>query len=221
MPAKSERGIFKMDEQKNEMEKKPNVVEIAKKKRHLYLYEKLHSGTPLTPAELRELEKFEEVDSATGVVDTKEKVAKALKVSVRTVYYWEKDGMPTTPEGNYDLLDIKAWRMTRQRHKDLSDSEKDKWDIAYRRNKALLLEIEYQKVLGSLIPKEEVEEGRVARILMVKREFLALPQRLAPVLAMKEPREICAILEEAICEIIDDFAGVRETKEGDEGNEPK
>jgi len=140
---------------------------------------------------------------------------------VRTVYYWEKDGMPTTPEGNYDLLDIKAWRMTRQRHKDLSDSEKDKWDIAYRRNKALLLEIEYQKVLGSLIPKEEVEEGRVARILMVKREFLALPQRLAPVLAMKEPREICVILEEAICEIIDDFAGVRETKEGDEGNEPK
>jgi hypothetical protein len=76
-----------MDEQKNEIEKKPNIVEIAKKKRHLYLYEKLHSGTPLTPAELKELEKFEEVDSATGVVDTKEKVAKALKVSVRTVYY--------------------------------------------------------------------------------------------------------------------------------------
>jgi hypothetical protein len=111
--------------------------------------------------------------------------------------------------------------MTRQRHKDLNDSEKDKWDIAYRRNKALLLEIEYQKVLGSLIPKEEVEQGRVDRILLVKREFLALPQKLAPLLAMKEPREIYAILYEAICEIIDDFAGVRVTKESDEGNELK
>lgn len=208
-----------MPDSKNETESKPNIVEIAKKKRHLYLYEKLHSGTPLTPAELRELEKFEEVDSATGIVETKEKVAKALKVSVRTVYYWEKDGMPVTPEGNYDLLDIKAWRMTRQRHKDLSETEKDKWDIAYRRNKALLLEMEYQKALGELISKDEVEQGRVARILLVKREFLALPQKLAPLLAMKEPREIYTILHEAICEIIDDFAGVRVTQGEDEGNE--
>jgi len=144
-----------MDENKTAENKKPNIVEIAKKKRHLYLYEKLHSGTPFTPAELKELERLEaESDLPNGVVDTKEKVAKALNVSVRTVYYWAKEGMPVTPEGHYDLLEIKAWRMTQQSYRDVRDTEKEKWDIEYRKNKALyikatiyVLDKRYKKML--------------------------------------------------------------------------
>jgi len=117
--------------------------------------------------------------------------------------------MPVTSEGNYDLMDIKAWRMTRQRYRNLGETEKDKWDIEYRKNKALLMKIEYEKTLGQFISREEVQKGRIARILAVKRSFLALPTRLAGVLAMKEPPEIETILYESICEIIDEFAGVR------------
>lgn len=134
-----------MDKGKNEMEKK----------RYRFLYEKLHSGNSLTLDELRELEKFIEPDSVAGIVDSKEKVAAALKVSLRMVYYWTKDGMPVTAKGNYDLLDIKAWRMTRRSHKDLCETQKDKWDTAYRRNKALLLGVEYKKVLGELLVNGE------------------------------------------------------------------
>jgi len=175
-----------MEENKNTENKKPNIVEIAKKKRHLYLYEKLHSGTPFTQAELKELERLEaESNLPNGVVDTKEKVAKSLNVSVRTVYYWAKEGMPVTPDGNYDLLEIKAWRMTQQSHRDLRDTEKDKWDIEYRKNKALLAELDLNKALGEVLPKDEVEKGRIARIIAVKRSFLALPTIMAPLLAMK------------------------------------
>ena len=205
-----------MEENNNTEDKKPNIVEIAKKKRHLYLYEKLHSGTPFTQAELKELERLEAASNLpNGVVDTKEKLAKALGVSVRTVYYWAKEGMPVTPDGNFDLLEIKAWRMTEQSHKDLRDTEKDKWDIEYRKNKALLAEIDLNRALGELISRDEVEKGRIARIIAVKRSFLALPTVMAPLLAMKEPREIETLLYDAIAEIIDEFAGVRKGHNGE------
>jgi len=65
-----------------------------------------------------------------------------------------------------------------------------------------------RKAQGELISSEEVERGRISRIIAVKRAFLALPTRLAPTLSMQEPREIEVILYEALSEIIDEFAGV-------------
>lgn len=192
----------------NEQEKK-SIAELAKKKRQLYLYNKLQSGKPLSVSEIKEVEAFEASPLSPGVVRTQAEVAQALGVDKRTIERWAGQGMPVTSEGNYDLMDIKAWRMTRQRYKNLGETEKDKWDIEYRKNKALLMKIEYEKTVGQFISREEVEEGRIARIIAVKRSFLALPTRLAGVLAMKEPREIESILYESICEIIDEFAGVK------------
>jgi len=192
----------------NEQEKK-SIAELAKKKRQLYLYNKLQSGKPLSVSEIKEVEAFEASPLSPGVVRTQAEVAHALGVDKRTVERWSGLGMPVTSEGNYDIMDIKAWRMTRQRYRNLGETEKDKWDIEYRKNKALLMKIEYEKTLGQLISREEVQKGRIARILAVKSSFLALPTRLAGVLAMKEPREIESILYESICEIIDEFAGVR------------
>ena len=192
----------------NEQEKK-SIAELAKKKRQLYLYNKLQSGKALSVSEIKEVEAFEASPLSPGVVRTQAEVAQALGVDKRTVERWAGLGMPVTSEGNYDLMDIKAWRMTRQRYRNLAETEKDKWDIEYRKNKALLMQIEYEKIAGQLISREEVEEGRIARIIAVKRSFLALPTRLAGVLAMKEPQEIESILYEAIVEIMDEFAGVR------------
>lgn len=197
-----------MNDEKNKQNEAKNksIAEIARKKRQLYLYNKLHSGKPLSASEIKEIEAFEGSPLLPGVVRSQKEVAQALSVDKRTVERWAAQGMPVTPEGNYDLLDIKAWHMTRQSCKNLSETEKDKWDIEYRKNRALLIKLEYEKTVGELLPREEVEKGRVARILAVKRSFLALPTRLAPVLAMREPREIEALLYEAIAEIIDEFA---------------
>ena len=58
-----------------------------------------------------------------------------------------------------------------------------------------------------VLDKEEVEKGRIARILAVKRAFLALPQAIAPILAGKVAGEIQASLTNRIREIIGQFAG--------------
>lgn len=189
-------------------EKKQNLAELARKKRYMHLIEKLHAGKPLTKQEIRELEEFETEPIEPAVVKTMEEVAKVMDVSYRTVQRWRKDGMPTTPEGFYDLDAIQAWHDGRIGGDGESEG-KAYWDEKIRKYKATLLEIELSKTKGELVASEEVERGRIARIIAVKRSFLALPSRIAPILAMKEPREIETLLYEALSAIIDEFAGVR------------
>ena len=192
-----------------EQNKNQNLAEIARKKRYLHLIEKLHSGTPLSNQEIKELEVFEAEPLGDAVVKTIEEVAKIMEVNWRTVYRWKREGMPVTKDGYYDLEEIKRWHDGRSGTTDEETEGKFYWETKLRKYKASLLELELKRVTGELLPRDEVEKGRIARIIAVKRAFLALPTRLAPVLAMKEPREIEVELYEAIGEIIDEFAGVR------------
>lgn len=191
-------------------EQNQNLAEIARKKRYLHLIEKLHGGRPLSKQEIKELEDFESEPLGDTVVKTIEEVAKIMEVNWRTVYRWKRDGMPVTKDGFYDLEEIKKWHEEKSGNADGQETEgKAYWDEKIRKYKATLLEIEIKKVTGDLLPRDEVEKGRIARIVVVKRALLALPTRMAPILAMKEPREIEAELYEAIIEILEEFAGVR------------
>lgn len=188
-------------------EQNQNLAEIARKKRYLHLIEKMHSGKPLSKQEIKELEDFEAEPIGDTTVKTIEEVAKIMDVNWRTIYRWKRDGMPVTKDGYYDLEEIKKWYEEKTGNKDESTTEgKAYWDEKIKKYKATLLKLELKKATAELLPREEVEKGRIARIIAVKRSFLALPTRLAPVLAMKEPREIEAILYEAIIEIIEEFA---------------
>jgi len=202
-----------------EAKPKQNLADIARKKRYLHLIEKLHSGVPLTKPEIRELEEFEAEPLNPAVVKTMEEVAKVMDVSYRTVQRWKKDGMPTTHDGFYNLDEIKDWHDERG-VKDGEEAEgKAYWEEKIRKYRATLLELELKKVQAELISSDEVERGRIARIIAVKRSFLALPSRLAPILSMQEPREVEAILYEALAEIIDEFSGdINEDTETRQGN---
>lgn len=189
-------------------EQKQNLADIAKKKRHLFLIEKLHNGKALTKPEIAELEQFEAEPLPPAVVRTMEEVARIMGVSYRTVQRWKMDGMPVNKDGFYDLEAVKVWHSERI-GKDEAEEGKSFWDEKIRKYKAGMLEIELKKATGELVEKDEVEKGRIARIIAVKRSLLALPTQLAPVLAMKEPREIEVLLNEALAEIIDEFSGVR------------
>ena len=81
-------------------DQKQSLADIARKKRHLHLIEKMHGGAPLTKPEIAELELFEAEPLAPTVVKTIEEVAKVMDVSYRTVQRWKQDGMPTTKDGN-------------------------------------------------------------------------------------------------------------------------
>lgn len=188
-----------------------NLAEIARKKRHLYLIEKLHSGKALSKQEIKELDDFESDPGDKALVRTIDEVAKVMVVSCRTVHRWKREGMPVRKDGFYDLDEIREWHEKRMGPEE--SEGKAFWDEKIRKYKAHLLELELKKVLGELVSREEVEKGQVLRVIAIKRSFLALPTILAPILAMKEPREIEAILYETIAEIIDEFSGAKDEKE--------
>jgi len=170
--------------------------------------EKVQRGSALTAGELTELKKFEgEKELPAGHVDSLEAVARAFGVSPRTAERWSRNGMPKSPEGGYDVIEIQAWRSLKgSQHKNDSEDEKTQWDVRYRQYKALLAEIEYQKRIGDLIPREEVEAGMIDRITAIKMQFLALPKRVVGQLEGLEINEREALLTDRIEEIIQEFA---------------
>jgi len=198
---------------------KQNLAEIARKKRHLHLIEKMHNGKALSKQEITELEQFEAEPLAPTIVKTLDEVARVMGVSYRTAQRWKKDGMPETKDGYYDLETVRTWHAARLEEESSAEG-KAFWEERIRKYRATMLELELKKMTGELVSRDEVESGRIARIISVKRSLLAVPTRLAPVLAMKEPREIESVLYEALSEIIDEFSGVRKTHETI-GNKPQ
>lgn len=185
--------------------KKFDIVEIAKKKRHAYLLEKLQKSS-LTKSELEELKQLEHTELPAGVVESQKDVAKTFGVSVRTIRNWTKHGMPVRKEGGYDLSEIYRWKLDKDGEGGEEGKQKHHWETHYRQYKALLAEIDYRKALGELVTREEVEEGRVQRILTVKKALLGLPDRLAPQVVNLEVDKAKEIIKIRIEEIINDFA---------------
>ena len=187
-----------------------NLLEIAKRKRQIYLIEKLQKGKPLSAAELKEIE---ELDAGTslplGCVRTQSDVAKALKVSVRTVQHWVRDGLPRTRDNFYNLIEVQAWRQARN-EKGLRRSElnehKEEWDGKYREYRAKLQLLELEKAQGGLINRDEVETGWAARAYTLKQLLLALPNAVAPLCAHKDAREIQVIIRDKVYEVINEYA---------------
>ncbi|MDD4980686.1 MAG: hypothetical protein PHC54_05410 [Candidatus Omnitrophica bacterium] len=203
-------------EMEEQVKLKPNLIEMAKKRRHLHLVEKLARGKSATPtlskAEIHELERYEGDPATPGVVDSREKVAKIFGVAWRTVERWVKDGMPITPDKKYDLLDIRAWREFKKRRNNKSGKKnnlqdrKDTADATYREYKAKLAEIALKKVIGELIPRDIVEKELIQISIGIKRALLALPQQVAPQLVGLEARKIDALLTARIKEVIEAIA---------------
>jgi phage terminase Nu1 subunit (DNA packaging protein) len=199
-----------MDEQPK---KQQDIIEMAKKRRHLHLVEKLARGKSSTPAlkktEIRELEEFEKGPGKPGTVDSQEKVAKAFGVAVRTVERWAREGMPVTSRGEYDLIEIRSWRDFKKQKSTPGSSTKknlEYWDGEFREWKAKKMKKEYMELMGQLIPRASVEKDLIRISLSLKRAFLSLPRTVAPQLAGLDPREIESILSKRVKEIIALFA---------------
>ena len=118
---------------------KQKLADIARKKRYLYLIEKIHSGKPLSNREIRELEVFEKEPQSDTVVKLAEEVAEVMDVSERTIYRWRNEGMPVTKDGFYDLEKIRIW--IEEKEKASNESGKAFWEAKIRKYKATLLEI--------------------------------------------------------------------------------
>lgn len=189
--------------------KKLRIIEMAKKRRHLHLVEKLARGKSSTPtlskAEIHELEKYEGDPGSLGIVDSQEKVAKIFGVSVRTIQHWVRDNMPVTPQGTYDVIEIRAWRMVRNQRR-LKGKNKIDWEQKYREYKARLAELELKKVLGEVIDVGLVEKELIAIFTVIKKSFLSLGRQISPQLSGLDTRQICNLLDERIKEILGELS---------------
>lgn len=185
---------------------KPNVIEMAKKQRHIHLLSQIQKSKALKPSELKELAKLENQQEEPGIVDTQEQVSKVFNVSDRTVRDWVSDGMPRRSDGRYAIKDIQEWRFLKNHGGSGSGNGKKSkgtnWEEEYRKYKALTEELKYQQTIGKLVPREEIEEGLVQITVAVKRAFLSLPRSMAPKLINLEPREVEALLTTKIKSII-------------------
>lgn len=185
------------------VKKKFDVVEIAKKKRHAFLLEKLQKSS-LTKSELDELKQLERADLPAGVVEAQEDVARTFGVTDRTIRNWIQQGMPVREGGGYDLAEIYRWKL--EKDGEGEGNQKHHWETHYRQYKALLAEIDYRKALGELVTKDEVEQGRVQRVMTIKKALLGLPARLAPQVVNLEVKKAEEIIRLRIEEIISDFS---------------
>ena len=150
------------------------------------------------------------------IVKNMVEVARHFGKTKRTIVNWGKKGMPMIPEGFYDLDRIAAWAFDLGLIPEIpggssADSGKSPgkqfYETELRRLQAELKRLELEKEIGKLIPVEEVEAGRIARVMAVKRALLAIPRGMAPLLTGMETREIEAVLMEKMRELIIRFSG--------------
>ena len=192
--------------------KKPDIVKIAKNRRHIKIVEDLQQGKTLTPAEIRELAIYETEDDSQDTVlwVSQVQVAKLFKVDTRTVRNWIDAGMPVAKKGKYNLAEIVAWKMMREKP---SSADAAGWIAKWHEARACITgykaELEEMKVKefkGALISRGEVERGLVQVSIAIKQALLALPRAIAPRLIGLEAREIETVLRERVEEIINLFA---------------
>ena len=199
-----------------------DAVEIAQKQRHLYLLGKVKNNRHLSPKELEELKKLEEKDKSKAkekpkakaaaiadgeILKTQKEAAAYAEVSTRTVRRWVEAKMPRTEAGHYIKAMLIFYRDNEGNQPTEAKAKGQAADADYKGAKARLMEIELSVKEGKLIPADQIEAGRVARILAVKRALLGLGRKLAPQLAkIKDERKIQNIINNEARAMIKGFA---------------
>ena len=131
-----------------------------------------------------------------------------LGVSRMSLLEWERDGLPRNEDKSYRWAEVWEWvreRWSRAKRAEEEEGERDDDEdmVRWRKARADLAEIEVAKKRGELVPTAEVT-AEVGRLLVeFKGNLLALPQRLAPRLARREPRAVADELERAIRSVLE------------------
>ena len=147
-------------------------------------------------------------EQSVNIIDTQQKLAAVLDVSVRTIQNWVKAGLTRNKQGHFDLKMVHDWRFNNVKsntNDDGSKKEKD-YESEYRKFKARLVEIDWKERTRQLVNVKDVEKDSVLKIIAVKQKFLSLPRMIAPQLLGLTVQKIEEVIRLRVEEIIDDFA---------------
>ena len=129
-------------------------------------------------------------------------VALHFKTTERTIYRWERAGMPVLPDGRYDLVQITVWKMGRKgsgRPDPAAEDQEEEGGKAFwtRREiqaRAELKELALKERRAELVELQEVEQLFVARIVAVTQGLESLARALPPLLVNRSEREMEPII---------------------------
>lgn len=159
------------------------------------------------------------------IVANKIELAKALGVSLGTIYNWTKKGMPEQPGNTYNVEEVQTWRRSLRKDPNRLEPRVDvtdngstdngvpilhddlrKWSIEYRKAKAIRETLEVQKMRGILVKKEDVSLHQGQMFSALRRRFMAMGRRLGPELAEQDARKITAGIDAEVAAILNDLA---------------
>ncbi len=146
------------------------------------------------------------------IVDDIALVASHVGKSRRTVFRWVKKGMPTLPDGRFDLDQIDLWLQKRNGIGEpavqaSTEDGKDFWDKENKKHQAKLRELEYRKRKRELIERRQIDDLLVGRVQAVKAGLLALERSLPPeLIACKTEREMSSVIRRHVRGLLERYS---------------
>lgn len=138
-----------------------------------------------TPDTLRAAEQLllsleaEQSRQAKWTCRTLQEVAEFFGVSLSSVKQWRIENPPMPgDESGYNLREIVQWRLLRQASSPLKD-EQDRQRIAMGELRMEQQRIELEKLKGSLLSRQDVEEWATQAIIQFREAMMQIPQAVA------------------------------------------
>ena len=174
------------------------------------------AGEHLTRAEIGALRRYEQRRDAEHRAEvfrwtTQAELCALLATDPKVIREWVRAGMPgRTQQGRsvlFDLWQVLPWIKERWLF-EFRAAESDSPALErYRAARAKREELELGRMEGRLLDRDEVQAGRVARLVALRRGLMSIPRAAAPALAeTQEPREVEAYLREKIHELLRAYA---------------
>lgn len=138
-------------------------------------------------------------------------LAELFATSRPTIFRWAREGMPRLGHGKYPLAGCVQWRC--QKLEELASERRDKI-INLDEKRAELIEQQTRKARlenaileGSHVAIADVENNVTDMITAARARLLAIPHKLAPLVAAQAKAAICQdLIETAIHEALDEVA---------------
>lgn len=155
---------------------------------------------------------------------TRKELMEELGVTAQCVWRYQKDGMPHVPmaggETYYNLEKVRTWmQVNGVTGKQGRPATADDPELAETKKKLLEAKLAKETVLtkkhehlldlaqGRVLKKDEVENGRLARVATVKAGLLALPGKMAARLAHRDALDVQRELQAEMLALLRAFAG--------------
>lgn len=185
-----------MSTEDEETEIPAELLDLASKKIKENIIKKIRDGHIPTDSQLARL-----YGSSTRYIKTQVKLAEVMGVDRKTIKRWREDKTfpDPMPDGRWDVVAIRDWRERKRNAVDGTVEEQSKAEGEARRVwlQVQKLEHDLEIATGSYMSVEEVQSEVARMVQQARTAFLALPDKLAPiVIGMKTTEAHSRIREE-------------------------